>query len=308
MRALVVDPAAPAKLRLDEVPEPVPGPGQVVIEVHHSSLNAAELYFAERSQPGTVLGFDAAGVVVRAAEDGSGPAVGSRVVTFAADGGWAQRRAVDVIDLAVVPESVGLAEAATLPVAGGTALRALWQAGPIAGRRVLVTGASGGVGSFAVQLAAIAGAYVIASVGSPESGKGLDELGADEVVLGPENVDGPIDVVIDNVGGPQLAAAYGLLAPGGSLQSVGWAAGESAVLAPGSTLGRPTPVSITSVYNGSGLTDRPAQLEALLRLVAAGRLTPKIAWRGPWDRIAEATDALANRRLRGKAVLDIHTS
>ncbi|MER7500535.1 zinc-binding dehydrogenase [Nonomuraea pusilla] len=305
MRALVVDPNAPARLRLDEVPEPVPAPGQVVVEVRHSSLNAAELFIAGRSVPGTVLGFDAAGVVVVPAADGTGPAVGSRVVSFGSGGGWAERRAVDVIDLAVVPDAVDLAEAATLPVAAGTALRALWQAGSVAGRRVLVTGASGGVGTFAVQLAAIGGAHVIASVGSAESGKGLAELGADELVVGPENIGEPVDVVIDTVGGRQLVTAYGLLKPGGSLQSVGWASGEAAVLEPGSTLGRPTPVSITSVYNGSGLTDRPAQLEALLDLVAAGRLKPKISWRGRWDRVAEAAEALAERRLQGKAVLDV---
>ncbi|WP_312887961.1 zinc-binding dehydrogenase [Nonomuraea rhodomycinica] len=287
------------------MPEPVPTPGQVVVEVRHSSLNAAELFFAGRSTPGTVLGFDAAGVVVETAADGTGPTVGSRVVSFASGGGWAERRAVNAIDLAVVPDSVDLAEAATLPVAAGTALRALWQAGPIAGRRVLVTGASGGVGSFAVQLAAIGGAHVIASVGSAESGKGLAELGADEVVFGPENVSEPVDVVIDMVGGRQLVTAYGLLTPGGSLQSVGWASGEAAVLEPGSTLGRPAPTFITSVYNGSGLTDRPAQLKALLDLVAAGRLKPKISWRGRWDRIAEAAEALADRRLQGKAVLDV---
>jgi NADPH:quinone reductase-like Zn-dependent oxidoreductase len=115
--------------------DPVPAVGQLVIEVRHSSLNSADLYFAERSPPGTVLGFDASGVVVSAAADGSGPPVGSRVVSFASRGGWAERRAVDVVDVVEVQESVGLAEAATLPVAGGTALRALWQAGPIAGRR-----------------------------------------------------------------------------------------------------------------------------------------------------------------------------
>ncbi|MFC4910033.1 zinc-binding dehydrogenase [Actinomadura gamaensis] len=305
MRALIVDPDAPARLVLGEAPEPVPAAGQAVVEVRHSSLNSAELYFAGRAEPGTVLGFDAAGVVVEPAADGTGPAAGARVVTFGDGGGWAERRAVDVIDLAVVPDAVDLADAATLPVAAGTALRALWQAGPIAGRRVLVTGASGGVGSFAVQLAAIGGAHVIASVGSAASGEGLAELGANEVVLGPENVGGPVDVVIDMVGGAQLAAAYGLLTPGGSLQSIGWASGEAAVLPPGSTLGRRSPTSITSVYNGAGVTDRPAQLKALLDLVATGRLRPRVSWRGPWDRVAEAADALAGRRLQGKAVLDV---
>lgn len=305
MRALVVDPAADYRLSLGEVADPVPGPRQVLIEVTHSSLNAAELYFAQRSEPGTVLGFEAAGVVVAAAADGSGPPVGSRAVSFGATGGWARLRAVDVADVAVVPAGVDLAEAATLPVAAGTALRALQQAGPTVGRRVLVTGASGGVGSFAVQLAALGGAEVVAAAGSVESARGLAELGAAEVVTDLAQISGPVDIVVDNVGGAQLAAAYRLLVPGGSLQSVGWASGEPAVLAAGSTLGSPVPKSITSVYNGSGLTDRRSQLAALLSLLAAGRLKPRITWRGPWDRINESAKALATRELRGKAVLDI---
>lgn len=134
-------------------------------------------------------------------------------MSFAAAGGWAELRAVDTVDVAVVPDTVDLAEAATLPVAAGTALRALWQAGPTAGRRVLVTGASGGVGSFAVQLAAIGGAHVIASVGSAEHRKASANLGAAEVVVGLERVTAPVDTVIDLVGGPQLVAAYELLAP-----------------------------------------------------------------------------------------------
>ncbi|WP_285390531.1 zinc-binding dehydrogenase [Streptomyces sp. RKAG337] len=305
MRALIVDPAGHSKIRFGEAPAPAQGPGQVLIEVLNSSLNAAELRFAGLSEPGAVPGFDAAGIVVAAAADGSGPAVGSRVVSFAEGGGWAELRAVDSADVAVVPESVDLAVAATLPVAAGTALRAVWQAGPIAGRRVLVTGASGGVGSFAVQLAAIGGAHVIASVGSRTSGTGLPELGAAEVVLGLDAVAEPVDVIIDMVGGPQLVEAYALLASGGNAQSVGWASGQAALFPAGSTLGRKDPTSITSVFNGGGITDRQQQLKVLLKLVAEGRLRAAIGWHGLWERFAEAADALTGRTLRGKAVFDV---
>ncbi|WP_327426613.1 zinc-binding dehydrogenase [Streptomyces sp. NBC_01236] len=305
MRALIVDPTAPGRLRLGEAPDPVPGPAQVLVEVRHTSLNAAELFFAERAEPGEVIGFDAAGVVVTAAADGSGPAVGSRVVGFADGGGFGALRAMDVADVAVVPDGVDLGEAATLPVAAGTALRALEQAGPLLGRRVLVTGASGGVGGFAVQLAALGGAYVIAVAGSEESARGLTDLGADEVAIGLAGPAEPVDVVIDTVGGDQLTAFYALLAPGGTLQSVGWASGHAATLPVGSTLGSPVPKAIVSVYNGVGLTDRQAQLSRLLTLVAAGRLRVPVGWRGPWDKIADAVEALGSRRLRGKAVLDV---
>ena len=306
MKALVVDPSAPFKVAPAEVPDPQPGPGQVLIEVQHTSLNAGELFVAGVSKPGAILGFDASGVVAQAAADGTGPAVGARVVSFAQGAGWAQLRAVDTADVAVVPDSVDLAEAATLPVAAGTALRALWQAGPTLGMRVLVTGASGGVGTFAVQLAKLGGAHVIASVGKPERGRQLPDLGADEVVVGLDGIDRPIDVVIDQVGGEQLVRAYSLLAPGGSVQSVGWSSGRPAVLPVGSTLGHRHPISLTSVYNGEGLNDRARQLQALLDLVAANRLKPLIGWHGSWDRITEAAEALTGRVLMGKAIIDVN--
>ena len=304
MRALIVDPEAPGRLRLGEAPDPQPAPGQVLVEVRHTSLNAAELWFAQRAAPGEVIGYDAVGVVVAAAE-GTGPAVGSRVVGFAEGGGFGALRAMDVADVAVVPDGVDLGEAAALPVAAGTALRALDQAGPLLGRRVLVTGASGGVGGFAVQLAGLGGAHVIGVAGSEDGRRWVSELGADEAVGGVDRVAEPVDVVIDTVGGEQLAAAYGLLASGGSLQSIGWASGREAVLPVGSTLGSPAPKAIVSVYNGGGLTDRQAQLGRLLALVAAGKLRVPVGWRGPWDKIADAAEVLSSRRLRGKAVLDV---
>ncbi|MEU6375719.1 zinc-binding dehydrogenase [Streptomyces sp. NPDC046909] len=305
MRALIVDQEVPGRLRPGDAPDPEPGPGQVLVEVRHTSLNAAELYFAEHGAPGQVIGFDSAGVVVRAAANGAGPEAGSRVVGFGEGGGFAALRALDVADLAVVPDGVDLGEAATLPVAAGTALRALEQAGPLLGRRVLVTGASGGVGGFAVQLAALGGAYVIGVAGSADGRRWVGELGADEVVAGPQEVTDPVDIVIDNVGGTQLVAAYRLLTSGGNLQSVGWASGGDAVLPVGSTLGSPAPRSVVSVYNGGGLTDRRAQLDRLLALVAAGKLRVPVGWRGPWDKVADAVAALSERRLWGKAVLDV---
>jgi NADPH:quinone reductase len=301
MRAIIVDPAAPAALRLAEVPEPLAGPSQVLLEVRHASLNHGDLNDARsgRVPPGGVLGSDAAGVVAQAAADGSGPAVGTRVVALA-PGAFAQRIAVEVGALAEVPPAVALAEAAALPAAGVAALRALRAAGSVLGKRVLITGASGGVGRFAVQLAAQAGAQVIASVGAVARGEGLAEAGADEVVVGLEGVDQPVDVVLDNVGGPLLVAAWELLAPGGSLQSIGWTAGEPAVFPPYSTVGPPK--SLTSFLNKG---EAGGELGTLVRLVAAGRLAVEVGWRSSWERVAEAAEALLGRRVNGKAVLDV---
>jgi len=301
MRAVIADPSAPAALRLAEVPEPAPGPSQVLIDVRHASLNYGDLNDARsgRVPPGAVLGSDVAGVVARAAADGSGPAVGARVVALAA-GAFAQRCAVEVGALAEVPPSVDLAQAAALPVAGVAALRALRAAGPALGKRVLVTGASGGVGRFAVQLAARAGAHVIASVGSAARGAGLAGAGADQVVVGLDGVDQPVDVVLDNVGGPQLVAAWGLLAPGGSLQSIGWTSGQPAVFPPYSTVGPPK--SLTSFLIEGAAS---AELATLVQLVAQGRLAVDVGWRGPWEQVAEAAEALRGRRVDGKAVMDV---
>ncbi|HYY79801.1 MAG TPA: zinc-binding dehydrogenase [Actinomycetes bacterium] len=302
MRALVAEPSAPAALRLAEVPEPVPGPGQVLLEVHHASLNRGDLNDARsgRVPPGAVLGSDAAGVVARAAA-GDGPPAGARVVAMA-PGAFAERSAVGVAALAPVPPEVDLAEAAALPVAGVAALRALRAAGPVLGRRVLVTGASGGVGRFAVQLAARAGAQVVASVGAAARAAGLAEAGADQVVVGLDGVDRPVDVVLDNVGGPQLVAAWRLLAPGGNLQSIGWAAGEPAVFPPYSTVGPRR--SLVAFLNDGDAGD---ELATLVRLLAAGRLAVPIGWRGPLERAEQAAEALLGRRVDGKAVLDVRS-
>ncbi|MFF4782972.1 zinc-binding dehydrogenase [Streptomyces griseorubiginosus] len=301
VRALVVDPSASAAVRLTEVSDPVPGPGQVLVDVSHASLNYGDLNDARsgRVPVGSVLGSDATGVVIQAAADGTGPAMGTQVVALTA-GAFAERVAIDVGALAEVPKGLDPAKAVALPVAGVAALRSLRAAGLGPDKRVLVTGASGGVGRFAVQLAARAGAHVIASVGSAARGEGLAETGADEVLIGLEGLQRPVDVVIDSVGGPQLVAAWNLLAPGGSVQSVGWTSGESAVFPPYATVG-PAKSLTSFVIEG----DVGADLAILAELAAEGALTVEIGWQGSWDRFDEAAEALRGRRISGKAVLEV---
>jgi NADPH2:quinone reductase len=299
MRAVVADPSVPEAVRLAEVAEPAAGPGHVLVEVHHASFKYGDLNDARsgRVPPGAVLGSDATGVVLQA--DDRGPVPGSRVVTLA-PGAFAERVVADAGSLAEVPSTVDLAEAAALPVAGVAALRALRAAGPLLGRRVLITGASGGVGRFAVRLAAIAGAHVIAAVGSAARGEGLDKVGADEVLAGLDGIGTPVDVVLDSVGGSQLVAAWQLLAPGGSLQSIGWASGEPAVFPPYSTIGPPK--SLTSFLIDGAVA---AELDTLVRLVEKGDLPVKVGWRGPLDRFADAAEALRGRQVNGKAIFDV---
>src|SRR5262249_54854949 len=135
-------------VRLAEAPEPAPRPGEALVAVEAFSINRGETFLLERPRPGLRPGKDVAGRVVQAAADGSGPPVGERVVGHPPLGGWAQLAAVPTAALAVLPEGVDVPVAAALPLAGLTALRLLRAAGPMAGRRVLLTGASGGVGHY----------------------------------------------------------------------------------------------------------------------------------------------------------------
>ncbi|MGW7416766.1 zinc-binding dehydrogenase [Streptomyces sp. NPDC054863] len=306
MRALLVDHSAPAGLRLGQAPDPRPTPHQALIRVAATSFNYGEVrHFLENAPDGQVLGWDAAGVVERAAADGSGPTVGTPVVTLAPDGAWAELRAVETDLIGSVPQGADLGAISTVPVSGATALRALHRVGPLLGRRVLITGATGGTGRYAVQLARQGGAHVIASTGNPAAyGDGLRALGAHEVVAEPAAVDVPVDGVLDMVGGTQLVDAYDALSEGGTLVAVGHSAEQSEHFPFGALFGDHGrhDRSLTSFFL-LGCTGLAPDLTWLAHRVAAGDLDPQIAWRGSWDKAAEAADALLGRRLHGKAVL-----
>lgn len=143
MRALLSRPQPPF-VELGEAPEPRPARGEALVAIRAISLNRGELRRLERSEPGTLTGWDLAGVVLEPAADGSGPSQGARVVGYMNVGAWAERAAVATEQLAELPEGVSFEQASTLPVAGLTALRALEIGGFVLGKRVLVTGASGG--------------------------------------------------------------------------------------------------------------------------------------------------------------------
>lgn len=303
MRAVIYDPQARANLRLADVDEPAVADSEALVEVRATALNFGEVHFIDRMRkPGEVPGWDAAGVVVAAAADGSGPQVGSRVVGFDGAGGWAQRRAVPTENLALLPDSVDFGPAAALPVAGVTALQALRRLGPVVGRRVLVTGASGGVGRFAVQLAARAGAHVIAAVGSAPRGVGLTDLGAAEVVVGLGDVSEPVFGVLDNVGGQLLADAFRLVDDGGSAQSIGMASNQPTTIdfEAERQFGRHKRLEPFTVR-----TPFAPDLAYLVDLLAAGEIDPQVGLRTSWEDVSDAAEALLDRRVVGKAVLDV---
>ncbi|MEV0645014.1 zinc-binding dehydrogenase [Phytomonospora sp. NPDC050363] len=308
MRALVVDHSVPGGLAFAEVPDPVPTHGQALIEVRAVSLNPGELlHLVPEGADGEVYGWDAAGVVVQAAADGSGPPAGTPVVSLKWTGAWAKLRAVDTAWLGGAPEGADFGALATVPVAAGTALRVLRRMGSILGRRVLVTGATGAVGRYAVQLARRGGAHVIAVTRDVAANADtLKALGADEVLAHPAELTAPVDAVLDHVGGPVLVESFARLAGGGLLVTIGNTAGvgESfdvgALFAEAATHDR----QISSfIITGEG--DLSADLGWLAHEVAAGRLDPGVDWRGDWSRAPELVSAYTRGERLGKIVLDV---
>jgi len=138
------------------------------------------------------------------------------------------------------------------------------------------------------------------SVGSPGRGDDLTDAGADEVVVGLDGIEEPVDIVLDSVGGSTLTGAWDLLAPGGSLQSIGWSSGEPASFRPYATVGPPK--SLTSFLIGAPVGD---DLATLVTMLEAGRLTVDVGWQGSWTDLDQAADAMLGRTLRGKAVFEI---
>ncbi|MET7464801.1 zinc-binding dehydrogenase [Nonomuraea sp. NPDC005501] len=288
MHALLSAPDTPTGVRAGQAPEPVPQAGDVVIEVECFTLVARNLDHAATLPPGSVPGFDAVGVVRRAADDGTGPAPGTRVATLATGNAWAQLRAVPTHELAIVPQRVDPGQAGVLLVPGVSALRAIRRLGALTGRRLLVTGAAGAVGHFAVQLGRLAGAHVIAAVRDHGSRERLAALGADEVVTGLDQVSAPVHGVIDSVGGPALAQAFDLLAEDGLIQQVGASSKQPTTFVPYQMVGR------RRAIEGFWAGDRfGPDLAYLLDLLADGRLARLDGERAEWGDI----DAIA-RRLR----------
>lgn len=293
MLAVVNTPSAASRTELRQVDDPVPGPGEALIEVRAFSVNRGELSLLRNRPDGWRPGQDVAGVVL------SGPHQGERVVANLEWEGWAQRAVARPSRMAVLPDEVTFEQAASLPIAGLTALRTLRLGGSLLGRAVLVTGASGGVGRFAVELAAGSGAHVTAVARRTE---GLAELGASQVVTDIADAEGRHDLILESVGGPSLAAAFGLVAPRGTIVLLGNSTNE------------PTPVNFFdffghedadlrlfhSYFQGDDFT---TDLTVLVGLIAAGRLHPQLGVVESWRNLDAVLDRLAAREVDGKAVL-----
>ena len=278
---------------LGHTDEPSPAAGEALVAVEAFSVNRGELLKLERG--GWRPGKDVAGRVIQPAADGSGPAAGTRVVGHPPAGGWAERVAVRTDALAPAGDVVSQI-AAALPLAGLTALRLLRAMPSPAGLRVLITGASGGVGHYLVELAA--GAEITVVSRRPER---LLALGAVHAVADVADADGPFDVVLESVGGPALTTAFAKVAPGGLVLWFGQASRT------------PAQLDFFAHFDQTGATLRhfhyedgppPARdLETLVRLVARGALHPELGVVAGWEHASAVLADLRERRITGNAVL-----
>lgn len=306
MLALVNTPQGQEPAQLQEVEEPTAAENEAIVEVHAFSLNRGELRLLASRPEGWRPGQDISGVVGKAAPNGSGAQEGERVVGLVDQGGWAQRVVVPTERLAVLPEGVSFTEAASLPVAGLTALRALRVGGPLLGRRVLVTGASGGVGHFAIQLASRAGARVAGVVGNHDHAQGLAKLGVEEIASDIEDLGGPFDLILESVGGRSLEVALRLVGPDGTVVMFGNSSGEPSEIAFGSVLASPRAKLYTFfVYASADKETFGEDLALLVSLVASGKLRPQVGFEAGWQELGRAVEALRGRRVEGKAVLRV---
>src|SRR5437867_2782721 len=252
-------------------------------------------------------GWDLAGELERAAADGSGPRAGARVVGMLGEGAWAERVAVPTHALAELPEKVTFSQAATFPVAGLTALYSLAKGGLLLDRRVLVTGATGGVGDFAVQLARLAGAHVTAAVRRADQSAALRQMGAHDVLVGEEIPPAPkYDLIVESVGGRTLGTALAALQRAGVCVTLGVSASSEVTFDARQffVAGRTT---LYGLYIFTELRSEPAAvgLRRLAELVAAGQLAPHISLERPWAEIGRVAEDLMARRFPGKAVLTL---
>jgi NADPH2:quinone reductase len=312
--------AGPAGVEIADIPDPAPGPDQVLIDVHAVGLGFPDLLLSRgeyqmRPQLPFVLGTDVAGVV-RRTPPGAGLSVGDRVAAFTWVGGAAETVAVSP-DLALkLPDNVSLRTGAAVPMNYLTVHFALRHRGNLrAGETVLVQGAGGGIGTAAVELAKALGATVFAVVSSAEKAAVARQAGADQVLAADTfrqeltDITGGkgIDVVVDPVGGDRFVDSLRTLDPDGRLLVIGFASGEIPTVKVNRLL--LNNISVIGVAWSEYAVAHPGfvqqQWSDLAPYLAAGAIQPPLAPPYPLEEAQTALADLAARRVVGKVVLDL---
>lgn len=311
------------KLRVADVDENVPGPGEVTIDVKAASLNFPDLLVIQglyqfRPEPPFVPGGEASGVVSEVGEGVTGVVPGQRVMAVGVKGAFAERWVVDELSVLPMPDAMSFETAAALTLTYGTSYHALKQRAKLkAGETLLVLGASGGVGSAAVEIAKTMGAVVIAAASNDEKLEFCRELGADETInYATENLKDRtkeitegrgVDVVYDPVGGDLSEQAFRAIAWKGRHLVVGFTAGEIPSIPWNLPLLKGA--SIVGVFWGSFKErERPnhmANSAELFELIESGSLDPRVTAVFSLEEYQRAFDLMASRSVRGKVVLQM---
>ena len=322
MRAVVCREFGPPDvLRMETVPDPESGPGQVVIEVHASAANFPDLLMMRdqyQLKPGLPFspGGEVAGVVSRLGAGVAGVEVGQRVMALTGAGGFAEKVVAAAGSLLPIPEGMDMATAAGFPTAYGTSYHALVDRGRLQpGETLLVLGAAGGVGMSAVEIGAALGGVVIAGASSAEKLAVCAEHGAALTVNYAEEdlrsrirdlTDGRgVDVVYDPVGADLAEPAFRSMAWNGRYLIIGFAGGYIPKLALNLPLlkGAAAVGVYWGAFAGRQSEENRRNFEELGRLYEAGKLRPVVSAAYPLERAADALRDLEERRAMGKVVV-----
>ena len=331
MRALLShEPGGPETLRLDELPDPQPGSGEILVRVRAAAINFPDVLIIEdkyQLKPPRPFapGGEIAGEIEAIGEGVQGWTVGDRVIAVTGFGGLAEKVVVPARAAYRLPEERSFEEGAALLLTYATSIHALLDRGKLqAGQTLLVLGAAGGVGLAAVELGKAYEARVIAAVSSEEKAQAARDAGADEAVVYPQGpfdkngqkalaqlfkeAVGPAgaDVIYDPVGGDYTEAALRSIAWEGRFLVVGFPAGI-AKLPLNLTLLKSC--DVCGVFWGAFAARDPkanaAHVETLFKLWRQGMISPKVSATYPLERAGEAIRAIAERRVIGKLVVTI---
>jgi len=322
MKALICRAFGPVdSLTLEEVPDPKPVAGEVLIGVRACGINFPDTLVVQgkyqfKPTPPFSPGGEVAGVVEALGAGVSGIKVGDRVVAIGPSGGMAEKFVADSSKVIPMPDGLDFATASCLSTAYGTTLHALRDRAQLrAGETLLVLGAAGGVGLSAVQIGKRMGARVIAAASSAEKLAICRENGADDVIdYGHEDLKERVkaltggagaNVVYDPVGGKYSEPALRATAWEGRFLVIGFAAGDIPRIPLNLTLLKGC--SIMGVFWGMAMMREPArgrgQLQELLAWAADGSLKPHVHARYPLERALDALKDIEERRVQGKAVV-----